>query len=65
MDGMTMLGLLRKEETSKKTKVILLTNLEPDDKIREVISNQSSYYLVKSDILFDALLKTVKELLGE
>ena len=65
MDGMTMLDLLRKEDITKKTKVILLTNLEPDDKIiSQVITDQPSYYFVKSDIKLDDLLEKIKELLG-
>jgi DNA-binding response OmpR family regulator len=66
MDGMAMLDLLRKEEAGKKTKVIMLTNLEPDDKIiGKVVSDQPSYYFVKSDIQFDDLLAKIKELLAE
>jgi CheY-like chemotaxis protein len=66
MDGMAMLDLLRKEETGKKTKVVILTNLEADDKIvGQVIKDQPAYYLVKSDIQFNDLLDKIKELLGE
>ena len=65
MDGMAMLDLLRKEEASKNTKVIILTNLEPDEKIiKEVVQDQPSYYFVKSDIQFDDLLEKIKELLA-
>src|SRR3989344_6603575 len=51
MDGMSMLKELRKSEVAEKakTKVIILTNLEPDDKILVgVVSDQPSFYLVKS-----------------
>lgn len=66
MDGMVMLNLLRKEEKGKKTKVIILTNLEPDNKIiGEVVADQPSYYYVKSDIQFNDLLEKIKELLAE
>lgn len=66
MDGMAMLSLLRKEEKGKKTKVIMLTNLEPDDKIiAEAVEDQPSYYFVKSDIQFDNLLEKIKEVLDE
>jgi DNA-binding response OmpR family regulator len=66
MDGMTMLNLLRKDDMVRKTKVIILTNLEPDDKIiGGVVSDQPSYYFVKSDIQFSDLLEKVKELLEE
>jgi len=64
MDGMAMLSLLRKEEAGKKAKVIILTNLDPDDKIlEEVIADQPAYYFVKSDIPFNDLLDKIKELL--
>lgn len=66
MDGMAMLDLLRKGEEGKKTKVIMLTNLEADDKILEdVIRDQPSYYFVKSDIQFNELLSKIEELLAE
>lgn len=66
MDGMAMLDLLRKGEEGKKTKVIILTNLEPDDKILEdVIRDQPSYYFVKSDIQLNELLTKIEELLAE
>jgi len=66
MDGMAMLHLLRKEETIKNTKVIMLTNLEPDDKIIEqIVKDQPTYYFVKSDIQFNDLLEKIKELLTE
>lgn len=66
MDGMTMLDLLRKEEPGKKIKVIMLTNLEPDDKIiGKVVNDEPAYYFVKSDIQFSDLLDKIKELLPE
>lgn len=65
MDGMTMLDLLRKEKWGNKMKVIMLTNLEPDDKIiREVVTTEPSYYFVKSDIKLADLLAKIKELLA-
>lgn len=66
MDGMAMLDELRKEEAGKKTKVIVLTNLEPDEKIiGKVVKDLPTYYFVKSDIQFSDLLDKIKELLGE
>jgi len=66
MDGITMLDLLRKDESVKTTKVIMLTNLEPDDKIiSKVVSDQPSYYFVKSDIQLNDLLEKIQELLAE
>ena len=66
MDGMVMLDLLRKQELGNKTKVIMLTNLEPDDKIiGKIMTGQPAYYFVKSDIQFNDLLEKIQELLAE
>ncbi len=66
MDGLAMLDRLRKEEWGKKVKVIILTNLEPDDKIiGKVVKDRPLYYFVKSDIQLETLLKKVKELLAD
>ena len=65
MDGMTMLGELRKDAYGKNAKVILLTNLEANDTIlKQVVKDQPVYYFVKSDVKLDDLLKKIKELLG-
>lgn len=65
MDGMTMLDRLRQEITGKKIKVIMLTNLEPSDKIIDnAIKDQLTYYFVKSDTKFVELIDKVKELIG-
>ncbi len=65
MDGMTMLGLLRKDPYGKSAKVIMLTNLEPDNKILDgAVKNQPTYYFVKSDIRLEELLKKTRELLA-
>ena len=65
MDGMTMLELLRKDPVNKNLKVILLTNVEPDEKIiGGVVNDMPAYYIIKSDIQLDDLLAKVKELLA-
>src|SRR3989344_1728070 len=44
MDGITMLDLLRKDEYGKSAKVIILTNLEPDNEIvGKVVTDQPTY----------------------
>ncbi len=66
MDGMTMLDLLCKEKIIKKTKIIILTNLEPNDNIiKKVISDRPAYYFVKSDIKFSELLGKINDLLAD
>ncbi len=65
MDGMTMLTLLRGEKGFKNSKVILLTNIEPDGKvIGEVMLDQPLYYFVKSDIKLHTLLEKIKTVLA-
>ncbi|HZE86752.1 MAG TPA: response regulator [Methylomirabilota bacterium] len=66
MNGLVVLKELRKDPYGKTVKVILLTNLEPDDNtVKEVIHGQPSFYLVKSDIQLDSLIKKLKDLLGD
>lgn len=66
MDGMTMLDLLRKDDYGKTAKVIILTNIEPDDKIlEEVLEGLPTYYLIKSDTKLDDLLEKIKDVLSE
>lgn len=66
MDGMTMLDLLRKEEWGKHTNVIILTNLEPDEKIiGKTVTDEPLYYFEKNDIKLNDLITKIKALLGE
>lgn len=65
MDGVTMLKLLRKQEYGKSTKVIMLTNLEPDGTIIDTaIDDHLTHYYVKSDTKFSDLLKEIKDILA-
>lgn len=64
MDGMAMLHTLRSDTEIATTKVVMLTNLEPDDKILgDVMRDQPLYYCVKSDTKLNDLLKKIEELL--
>jgi len=64
MDGIAMLDELRKDEYGKSAKVIILTNLEPNDKIlRKVLEDVPTYYLIKSDIQLNELIERVKDIL--
>lgn len=63
MDGLTMLSELRKQEPRKTTKVIILTNLEPDDQtLQRVIEDLPTYYLMKSDTKLDDLIEKIREI---
>ena len=60
MDGMTMMKKLRESgEYGKHVPIILLTNLNADDKIMGgVVESEPSYYLVKSNwTVADVVLK--------
>lgn len=62
MNGLEMLESLRKDTYGKSARVIVLTNLEPDDAIlQKVIANHPSFYLIKSDIRFTDLLTKIKD----
>ena len=68
MDGMTMLKKLRKHsEWGKCVPVILLTNLSTQDEgiSQEVIENEPSHYLVKTDWSISDVLEKVYSRLRE
>lgn len=69
MDGMTMLGKLRASESDPEyghsVPVILLTNLNADDKImREILRDEPAYYLVKSNWTVADVVAKVENCLG-
>lgn len=62
VDGLTMLEQLREDKEGKNMKVIVLTNLELDNRIMErVLSAKPLYYFVKSDITMATLIEKVDE----
>lgn len=62
IDGLSMLESLRKDSYGKKAKVIILTNIEPDDIIlKKITTNHPAFYLVKSDIQLNDLMKRINE----
>jgi CheY-like chemotaxis protein len=64
MDGMMVLKELRKDPYGQLAKVIILTNLEPDDRIlKTVLEDRPTYYLIKSDIQLSELMQKIKELI--
>lgn len=66
MNGMVMLEELRKDLYGKSAKVIILTNIEPTDRIlKKVLEDLPTYYLMKSDIQLAELIGKIKELLAE
>jgi len=64
MDGMAMLHELRKDEKGKLMKVIILTNLDPNPElIQKTITDQPTYYLIKSDTKLSELTAKIEELI--
>ncbi|MDD3487510.1 MAG: response regulator [Candidatus Moranbacteria bacterium] len=65
MDGKAMLEKLRADEWGKTVPVIILTNLNPDDKtLDELMKNGPSYYFIKSKWKLEELVAKVKKELG-
>ena len=65
-DGMTMMRELRASNSwGKNVPIILLTNLNADDRIMKgVTKDEPAYYLVKTDWTLDQVVEKVKDRLG-
>ena len=62
MDGKIMLEKLRADSWGKTVPVIILTNLNPDDKtLDELMKNGPSYYFIKSKWKLEELVEKVKK----
>lgn len=62
MNGIDVLKKIRATPLVANTKVILFTNLEPDDKMIEDIAYlKPSFYLTKSNISFGELPEKIRE----
>jgi DNA-binding response OmpR family regulator len=61
MNGIDMLKLLRKDKWGKMAQVILLTNLDSSEGIKEAEDFGVSDYIVKADWSMDDLAQKVKE----
>ena len=66
MDGVTALKNLRLNAWGKTVPVILLTNLETNDKILQgVVESEPSYYLLKDQVDPEVVFEKVQEILGD
>ncbi len=66
MTGLEVIQELRKDAWGKRVPVIFITQLPPDDAIlKEIISSEPSYYLMKSDWTIDDMVQRVEETLGK
>ena len=65
MDGKAMMEKLREDEWGKKVPIIILTNLNPDDKtLNEILKSGPAYYFVKSKWKLEDLVARTKKELG-
>lgn len=63
INGMQVLTEIRKHDYGKTVKIILLTNLEPNDEmIRDVVTGKPAYYLIKANTSLEELLKKIESL---
>lgn len=65
MDGKAMMQELRRDKWGEKVPIIILTNLNPDDKtLNEILSSGPAYYFIKSKWKLEDLVGKVKKELG-
>ncbi|MDP3954064.1 MAG: response regulator [bacterium] len=65
MDGIEAMKKIREDAWGKDVPLILLTRIEPDDKmLQEIINHKPTYYLVKSNYRIEDIVEKVKEKLG-
>jgi len=66
VDGLTMLESLRSDKDGKSMKVIILTNLEPDNQLMQrVLKSKPLFFFVKSDIELSTLIADVEKELAD
>ncbi len=65
MDGITMMKNVRLDEWGKTVPIILLTNLDTNDKILQgVVESEPSYYLLKDQVDPEKVFEKVNEVLS-
>lgn len=66
IDGLTMLKKLREDAWGKGVPVIILTNVDPDNKeIEEMAEYRASHYLIKTRTSLDSVVNKIQELIGK
>ena len=64
MDGLAMLKKLREDAWGNNVPVIILTNVDPDNKaLEEIVKYKASYYLIKTIVSIENIVAKIKELL--
>lgn len=65
MDGFTVLSEIKKDETTARIPVIVLTNLESAEDVGKVVALGATTYLVKANYDLPDIVAKVKEVLGK
>jgi CheY-like chemotaxis protein len=65
MDGLTMINKLRESgDYGKKVKVLMLSNLDPNDKILPtMLKTEPAYYFIKANTSLEDLANKVKDII--
>ena len=64
MDGMEMMHKLRKDTWGKEATIIILTNYDTNDtQLKQIITDQPSYYLLKASSRLEDILEKIREVL--
>ena len=64
MDGMTVMAKLRQDPWGKNVPIIILTNLNMDDKIMKGVSHdEPAYYLMKAEVTLEDIAQKAREVL--
>lgn len=64
-NGIQLMEELRQNAWGKNVPIIILTNINPDDAISQIIlKNQPAYYLVKPEVKLEDIVKKVKSVLN-
>ena len=64
MDGIKVLEQLKRQESTKKVPVLILTNLDNDVISTEAMGKGAAGYVIKSEVSNDALIQRVKQLVA-
>jgi len=64
IDGIGVLKALKNKEETKNIPILLLTNLEDQDKIAEAVVLGCPNYLIKTEYTLDDIEKKMKDLMG-
>lgn len=61
MDGMTVLGKLRKDKWGRNVPVIVLSNITDDKKVSKAFEKEAHDFLIKTNWDLDEVVKKVKD----